>query len=152
MFQLIENRRGNQTCETYLVSQQTESGLCGSSLLSQPQPRPLASSGSRSLMGMKTQASIDLGMLHQARSQLQPVWRPQERSSESNKEQLGEEELREEEDVERFIAVPISATEQYLISSTGQTYLTEKLPSPLSSFPIRHQMSLGNQNDEDIHE
>ena len=150
MFQLIENRRGNQTCETYLVSQQTESGLCGSSLLSHPQP--LASSGSRSLMGMKTQASIDLGMLHQTRSQLQPVWRPQERSSESNKEQLGEEELREEEDVERFIAVPISATEQYLISSTGQTYLTEKLPSPLSSFPIRHQMSLGNQNDEDIHE
>ena len=33
--------------------------------------------------------------------------------------------------VERYIAVPISATEQYLISSTGQTYLTEKLPSPI---------------------
>ena len=33
--------------------------------------------------------------------------------------------------VERFIAVPISATEQYLISSTGQTYITEKLSSPL---------------------
>ena len=31
----------------------------------------------------------------------------------------------------RFIAVPISATEQYLISSSGQTYLTEKLPSPV---------------------
>ena len=33
--------------------------------------------------------------------------------------------------VERFIAVPISATEQYLISSTGQTYITEKLSSPI---------------------
>ena len=31
--------------------------------------------------------------------------------------------------VERYIAVPISSTEQYLISSSGQTYLTEKLPS-----------------------
>ena len=36
-----------------------------------------------------------------------------------------------ESGVERFIAVPISATEQYLISSTGQTYITEKLSSPI---------------------
>ena len=35
--------------------------------------------------------------------------------------------------VERFIAVPISATEQYLISSTGQTYITEKLSSPITT-------------------
>jgi len=30
--------------------------------------------------------------------------------------------------VERYIAVPLSATEQYLISSSGQAYLTEQLP------------------------
>ena len=38
----------------------------------------------------------------------------------------------------RFIAVPISATEQYLISSTGQTYLTEKLPSPVPGALCAH--------------
>ena len=103
---------------------------------------------------MRPQASIDLGMLHQvpphchsckvlaghcaqARSKLQPVWAQQPQES-----------LQEDQDQEvercgvvmlpalltttcRFIAVPISATEQYLISSSGQTYLTEKLPSPV---------------------
>ena len=96
--------------------------------------------------GVRAQTSIDLGMLAQARSQLQPVWRPQERSNEVVTRELdkeGEEGEDGDEDVERFIAVPISSTEQYLISSTGQTYLTEKLPSTLSSLPIRHQMSLG---------
>ena len=103
---------------------------------------------------MRPQASIDLGMLHQvpphchsckvlaghcaqARSKLQPVWAQQPQES------LQED---QDQDVERcgvvmlpalltttcrFIAVPISATEQYLISSSGQTYLTEKLPSPV---------------------
>lgn len=96
--------------------------------------------------GVRAQTSIDLGMLAQARSQLQPVWRPQERSTEEVTKELDNEEKEgEDEDVERFIAVPISSTEQYLISSTGQTYLTEKLPSTLSSLPIRHQMSLGSK-------
>ena len=103
---------------------------------------------------MRPQASIDLGMLHQvpphchsckvlsghcaqARTKLQPVWAQQPQES------LQED---QDQDVERcgvvmlpalltttcrFIAVPISATEQYLISSSGQTYLTEKLPSPV---------------------
>ena len=141
---MIENLRGDQTCETFLVSQPS-TDLCGPPL---PPVPGLASSRSRSLMGsqgvrdmVRAQASIDLGMLSQARSQLQPVWRPQERSTEEGTKETEEE--RGDEDVERFIAVPISATEQYLISSTGQTYLTEKLPSPLSSLPIRHQMSSG---------
>ena len=73
------------------------------------------------------------GHCAQARSKLQPVWanQPQESLQED-----------QDQDVERcgvvmlpalltttcrFIAVPISATEQYLISSSGQTYLTEKL-------------------------
>ena len=142
---MIENLRGDQTCETFLVSQPS-TDLCGPSL-----PPGMASSRSRSLMMgsqgaggrdmVRTQASIDLGMLSQARSQLQPVWRPQERSTEEDIKETEEE--REDEEVERFIAVPISATEQYLISSTGQTYLTEKLPTTLSSLPIRHQMSSG---------
>ena len=136
---MIENLRGDQTYETFLVSQPS-TDLCGPTL---PPVPGLASSRSRSLMGsqVRAQASIDLGMLSQARSQLQPVWRPQERSTEEGTKETEEE--RGDEGVERFIAVPISATEQYLISSTGQTYLTEKLPSPLSSLPIRHQMSSG---------
>ena len=77
------------------------------------------------------------------------MWRPQEEEVTKEKEEEGE---AGDEDVERFIAVPISATEQYLISSTGQTYLSEKLPSPLSSMPIRHQMSLGKKlNYEGFH-
>ena len=137
---MIENLRGDQTCETFLVSQPS-TDLCGPTL---PPVPGLASSRSRSQGArdmVRAQASIDLGMLSQARSQLQPVWRPQERSTEERTKETEDE--REDEDVERFIAVPISATEQYLISSTGQTYLTEKLRSPLSSLPIRHQMSSG---------
>ena len=150
-FQLIENLRSDQTCETFLVSQHSGSDLCGGSL--QPPPPPMVSSRPRGHMmgsgqgpGVRAQTSIDLGMLAQARSQLQPVWRPQERSNEEVTKEIdkeGEEGEAGDEDVERFIAVPISSTEQYLISSTGQTYLTEKLPSTLSSLPIRHQMSLG---------
>ena len=67
------------------------------------------------------------------------MWQPREEEVTKEKEVEGE---AGDEDVERFIAVPISATEQYLISSTGQTYLSEKLPS---SMPIRHQMSLGKK-------
>ena len=65
------------------------------------------------------------------------MWQPREEEVTKEKKEEGEV---GDEDVERFIAVPISATEQYLISSTGQRYLSEKLPS---SMPIRHQMSLG---------
>ena len=60
---------------------------------------------------INNQASIDLGMLQHARPDYDPA----------------------QDCVERYIAVPISATEQYLISSTGQTYLTEKLASPVLS-------------------
>ena len=153
IFQLIENRRAGHACETFLVS--TNNCNSGNSLASHN-----ASSGSsrhglvgphnRSLLSgaMKPQASIDLGMLQQvlwsqflclfhfiilkARNQLQPVWDVQESKTSSDciqkYNQMSED---DSETVERYIAVPISATEQYLISSTGQTYLTEKLPSPI---------------------
>ena len=75
---MIENRQGGKTSETLLLSHQARPNLARK----QQDQRALR---------INNQASIDLGMLHQARSQLQPVWRPQERSSESNKEQLGEE-------------------------------------------------------------
>ena len=61
-FQLIENLRGDQTCETFLVSQHSGSDLCGVSL--QPPPPPVVSSRSRAHM-MTGQTSIDLGMLAQ---------------------------------------------------------------------------------------
>lgn len=81
---------------------------------------------------MKPQASIDLGMLQQARNQLQPVWDVQESKTSSECVETYNQMSQDDSDVvERYIAVPISATEQYLISSTGQTYLTEKLPSPI---------------------
>ena len=82
----------------------------------------------------------------QARSKLQPVWAQQ--PQESLQEEAATRD--QDQDVERcgvvmlpallttccrFIAVPISATEQYLISSSGQTYLTEKLPSPVPGAP-----------------
>ena len=111
---MIENRQPGKACETLLLSHQGR----------QPSHRKLQDH-TRSLR-MNNQASIDLGMLHHARSELH---------------HLAEGERPEDcqpshESVERYIAVPISATEQYLISSTGQTYLTEKLPgvsSPVTS-------------------
>ena len=68
-----------------------------------------------------------------ARSQLQPVWCNEE--SQASKEIVERQETQAEADevVERYLAVAISDTEQYLISSTGQTFLTEKLPSPVNN-------------------
>ena len=71
-------------------------------------------------------------LFFKARNQLQPVWDVQESKTSSECVETYNQMSQDDSDVvERYIAVPISATEQYLISSTGQTYLTEKLPSPI---------------------
>lgn len=167
VYQLIEKQRGKSS-ETFLLQQP----------LSSPAPRPPAPPPKS--MGLPVQASIDLGMLHQARRDLQPVtsqggsfqdqpyyqvpkhcqgsyqgslasdWQARDSIRERLREQQGEERclllpdpspgsleylprdlpscLPPPSSVERYIAVPLSATEQYLISSSGQAYLTEQLP------------------------
>lgn len=135
VYQLIENRRAGHACETFLVSANCNSGnsLASHNASSGPSRHGLVGPHNRSLLsGMKPQASIDLGMLQQARNQLQPVWDVQESKTSSECVETYNQMSQDDSDVvERYIAVPISATEQYLISSTGQTYLTEKLPSPI---------------------
>jgi len=178
VYQLIEKQRG-KTSETFLLQQP----------LSSPSPRPPVPPP-KALSGLPVQASIDLGMLHQARSALHPVggatsvvqdphyqvpkqlsshqgslsgdatWAAQSQSQWGARESIRErfKELGGEgadsrclllpdsvgsleclprdlpsclpppTSVERYIAVPLSATEQYLISSSGQAYLTEQLP------------------------
>jgi len=154
VYQLIENKRG-KTCETFLLQQQP---------INSPSTTSRPFHGMPSLASMPGQASIDLGMLQQAKSNLHSVFQsPAEgkqitsqnscewpppiprdsrdrvancRSDESDFH-LDQELLLPDPEyrtgpqttVERYIAVPISSTEQYLISSSGQTYLTEKLPS-----------------------
>ena len=106
---MIENRQPGKTSETLLLSHQTR------------QPQPFSRKQQDHRPGrINNQASIDLGMLHHARSELHQV-AERERPVDF------------QESVERYIAVPISETEQYLISSTGQTYLTEKISSPVLS-------------------
>lgn len=164
VYQLIEKQQRGKTSETFLLQQP----------LSSPAPRPPG------LGCLPVQASIDLGMLHQARSALHPVpthqspcrdqphyqvpkhlshqgslagdWQARESIRDRLRELQGEDRclllpdlsspgsmehlprdlpscLPPPSSVERYIAVPLSATEQYLISSSGQAYLTEQLPS-----------------------
>ena len=166
VYTLIENRRlgpgPGEVTDSYLLTQARPPDLRAA-----PAPPPGPRGHQRPLLGgMRPQASIDLGMLHQvlphsvtqrfqaghcvqARGKLQPVWAQQ--PQESLQEEAATRD--QDQDVERcgvvmlpallttccrFIAVPISATEQYLISSTGQTYLTEKLPSPVPGAPCPH--------------
>jgi len=185
VYQLIEKHRGGKPSETFLLQQP----------LSSPAPKP-PPPPPKALGGMPVQASIDLGMLHQARSALHPVppsslqehqphyqipkhchgpgsfqppglaaqdsfggslggdcldWQAREAIRERFMEGMSEGErclllpdpsmgsmeclprdlpscLPPPSSVERYIAVPLSATEQYLISSSGQAYLTEQLP------------------------
>ena len=105
----------------------------------------------RPVRQINNQASIDLGMLQQvkqpsltglvmtpgddhhdcqARSELQCVGET-DRPGDFPDCEPAVVDSNVDNSVERFIAVPISATEQYLISSTGQTYITEKLSSPI---------------------
>ena len=60
------------------------------------------------------QVSIDLGQLQQARSGLQTAGEAGRGAG------LGREADQPDWETERYIAVPLSATEQYLISSSGQ--------------------------------
>merc|ERR1712018_425244 len=94
-------------------------------LVSQPARRPVRQ--------INYQASIDLGMLQQVRSELQCVGESEKPEDFPDCEPGVTESSNVDNSVERFIAVPISATEQYLISSTGQTYITEKLSSPITT-------------------
>ena len=132
--QLIENRQAGKTCETLLVSQPARSSR-------EREHRPVRQ--------INNQASIDLGMLQQvrqgkglmrpgeddddcqARSELQCVGETDRPGDFPDCQSAVVESSSVDNSVERFIAVPISATEQYLISSTGQTYITEKLSSPI---------------------
>lgn len=201
VYQLIEKQRG-KTSETFLLQQP----------LSSPTPRPPAPPP-KNLGGLPVQASIDLGMLHQARSSLNPVgagsvvqdphyqvpkqlsshqgslsgeasWAAQSQSQWGARESIRErfKELSGEAadrclllpdsvgsleclprdlpsclppptSVERYIAVPLSATEQYLISSSGQAYLTEQLPPlmppPTTSASVMVHSSETGEGSED---
>ena len=127
-------------------------------------PSPAPTRPLPSLHGLQAQASIDLGMLQQARSNLHSVFqtpaesrqilsqnscewpptiprdsrdhtvacKPKDSDFKFDPELLVPDpdfQGGPQTNVERYIAVPISSTEQYLISSSGQTYLTEKLPA-----------------------
>ena len=160
---MIENKRG-KTCETFLLQQKPVNSPSTAS-------RPFH--GMPALKSLQGQASIDLGMLQQAKSNLHSVyqtsaegkqimsqnsseWPPSMprdsydriancRADESDFH-FDQELLLPDPDyrsgpqtnVERYIAVPISSTEQYLISSSGQTYLTEKLPSASTPSSSEH--------------
>lgn len=154
VYQLIENKRG-KTCETFLLQQQPVHSPSTASRPFHGLPSLQSLQGQTSIdLGMLQQAKSNLHSVYQTPAEGKQImsqnsceWPPSmprdscDRTANCRTEDsdfhFDQELLLPDPDyrsgpqtnVERYIAVPISSTEQYLISSSGQTYLTEKLPS-----------------------